>query len=180
MGKRTLLKSDALQASQDLGIRFGRALATLNYREQQVFSEIKEQLITLALKNVLNNFRELLDTTPDLVAYLNSPVASPSAKKEIIKKVITPQVSKETSQFLMILTDRNRISYLQGIATAYLELVYELANIKIVEVSSASKLTDQQQDLLIEKLETMTNAREVKLVVTVDSTLLGGFLIKTI
>ena len=139
----------------------------------------KSQGLIHAITSDMNNLRELLDTTPDLVAYLNSPVASPSAKKEIIKKVITPQVSKETSQFLMILTDRNRISYLQGIATAYLELVYELANIRIVEVSSASKLTDQQQDLLIEKLETMTNAREVKLVVTVDSTLLGGFLIKT-
>lgn len=59
--KRTLLKSDALQASQDLGVRFGRALATLNYREQQVFSEIKEQLITLALKNVLNNIKDDLN-----------------------------------------------------------------------------------------------------------------------
>jgi len=79
----------------------------------------------------------------------------------------------------MILTDRSRIQYLQEIATCYLELVYELANIKIVEVSSASKLTDSQQDLLIEKLEKMTNAREVKLVITVDPNLLGGFLIKT-
>ena len=59
--KKTLLKSDALQASQDLGVRFGRALATLNYREQQVFSEIKEQLITLALKNVLSNIKDDLN-----------------------------------------------------------------------------------------------------------------------
>ena len=139
----------------------------------------KSQGLIHAMTSDMNNLRELLETTPDLVGYLNNPVVTPSAKKEIIKKIIAPQVSKETSQFLMILTDRSRIQYLQEIATCYLELVYELANIKIVEVSSASKLTDSQQDLLIEKLEKMTNAREVKLVITVDPNLLGGFLIKT-
>jgi len=60
--KKLLLKSDALRASQDLGVRFGRALATLSYREQQVFSEIKEQLITLALKNVLGSIKNDLDS----------------------------------------------------------------------------------------------------------------------
>jgi len=139
----------------------------------------KSQGLIHAITSDMNNLRELLDTTPDLLAYLCNPVVTASAKKEIIKKIVTPQVSQETSQFLMILTDRNRIDYLQGIATCYLELVYELANIKIVEVFSASELTDSQQDLLIEKLETMTNAREIKLVITVDPALLGGFLIKT-
>lgn len=139
----------------------------------------KSQGLIHAITSDMNNLRELLDATPDLVKYLNNPVVSHSAKKEIITKVITPQLSKETSQFLMVLTGRNRVNYLQGIATCYLELVYELANIKIVEVTSASKLTDSQQNLLIEKLETMTNAREVKLVITIDPTLLGGFLIKT-
>jgi len=59
--KKALLKSDALKASQDLGVRFGRALATLSYREQQVFSEIKEQLIALALKNVLSSIKDDLN-----------------------------------------------------------------------------------------------------------------------
>jgi F-type H+-transporting ATPase subunit b len=52
--KKVLLDSDSTQANQELATRFGRALATLRSREQQVFSEIKQQIISLALKNVLS------------------------------------------------------------------------------------------------------------------------------
>nr|YP_009163605.1 ATP synthase CF0, subunit B [Triparma laevis]BAS19059.1 ATP synthase CF0, subunit B [Triparma laevis] len=52
--KKVLLESDSTQANQELATRFGRALATLRSREQQVFSEIKQQIISLALKNVLS------------------------------------------------------------------------------------------------------------------------------
>ena len=52
--KKILLDSDSTQANQELATRFGRALATLRSREQQVFSEIKQQIISLALKNVLS------------------------------------------------------------------------------------------------------------------------------
>jgi F-type H+-transporting ATPase subunit delta len=79
----------------------------------------------------------------------------------------------------MILADRKRISYLEAITERYLELVYELANIKIVEVVSASEINETQQQLLIDKLQTMTNAKEIKLLITLDTSLIGGFLIKT-
>ena len=78
----------------------------------------------------------------------------------------------------MVLLDRNRISYLDVIAERYLELVYELANIKIVEINSANELSDEQQQNLILKLKEMTKAKEIKLVLKINPNLLGGFLIK--
>ena len=51
--KKVLLESDSIQANTELATRFSRALATLQNRETQVFSEIKQQIISLALKNVL-------------------------------------------------------------------------------------------------------------------------------
>jgi F0F1-type ATP synthase delta subunit len=36
-----------------------------------------------------------------------------------------------------------------------------------------------QKNTLIQKLKELTNAREIRLVITVDSNLIGGFLIKT-
>jgi F-type H+-transporting ATPase subunit delta len=98
---------------------------------------------------------------------------------EIIKKTISPQVCEQTSNFLLILADRNRINYLEAITERYLELVYELANIKIVEVASASEISEEQQQMLIDKLQTMTNAKEIKLLISLDTSLMGGFLIKT-
>ena len=83
------------------------------------------------------------------------------------------------SNFLFLLADRKRINYLETITERYLELVYDLANIKIVEVTSANQISEEQQQLLTEKLQSMTNAKEIKLLITLDSTLIGGFLIKT-
>jgi F0F1-type ATP synthase membrane subunit b/b' len=51
--KKMLLKADSSKANQDLAICFNRAITTLLSREQQVFSEVKEQIIKLTLKNAL-------------------------------------------------------------------------------------------------------------------------------
>ena len=61
--KKVLLDSDSTQANQELATRFGRALATLRSREQQVFSEVKQQIISLALKNVLSKVQTNLSPT---------------------------------------------------------------------------------------------------------------------
>jgi F-type H+-transporting ATPase subunit delta len=49
----------------------------------------------------------------------------------------------------------------------------------MIEVSTAFAFTNLQKDMLIKKLKELTNAREIRLVITVDSNLIGGFLIKT-
>jgi F-type H+-transporting ATPase subunit delta len=139
----------------------------------------KSQSSIHAITSDVNNLRELLNSTPALTDYLNNPVVRIEAKREIIKKTISPQVCEQTSNFLLILADRNRIDYLEAIAERYLELVYELANIKIVEVTSATEMSDEQQQMLIDKLQTMTNAKEIKLLITLDASLMGGFLVKT-
>lgn len=61
--KKILLDSDSTQANQELATRFNRALATLRSKEQQVFSEIKQQIISLALKNVLSKVQTNLGPT---------------------------------------------------------------------------------------------------------------------
>ena len=139
----------------------------------------KSQSSIHAITSDINNLRELLNSTQALTDYLNSPTVRIEAKCEIIKKTLSPQISEQTSNFLLILAGRNRLNYLEAIADRYLELVYELANIKIVEVTSASEISEEQQQLLIDKLQTMTNAKEIKLLITLDASLMGGFLVKT-
>ena len=49
----------------------------------------------------------------------------------------------------------------------------------MIEVSTAYAFTNLQKNTLIKKLKDLTKAREIRLVITVDSSLIGGFLIKT-
>jgi F-type H+-transporting ATPase subunit delta len=53
-------------------------------------------------------------------------------------------------------------------------MVYDFAEIKIAQVSSAIPLTPDQELDLISRLRNRTGAKEIKLVTNVDASLLGG------
>jgi len=120
-----------------------------------------------------------LNDAKELTNYLNNPIVNQDAKREILTKTLQSQVNTETFKFLMVLVNRDRINLLKAIITNYLELVYETASIKMIEVSTAFAFTNLQKNMLIKKLKELTNAREIRLVITVNSSLIGGFLIKT-
>lgn len=125
------------------------------------------------------NLEVLLSKTSDLIDYLNNPIISSEKKQEILTKTLESQLNKETFKFLLVLVKRDRINLLDAIIASYLELVYEAASIRTMEVSTAFAFTNLQKNTLVKKLKELTNAREIRLVITVDSSLIGGFLIKT-
>ena len=125
------------------------------------------------------NLESLFNESSELTEYLNNPVVSQKAKREVLAKLLKSQINTETFKFLMVLIDRDRINLLSAVINNYLELVYKTASVKMIEVSTAFPFTTLQKLNLIKKLKELTNAREIRLVVTVDSSLIGGFLIKT-
>ena len=125
------------------------------------------------------NLKTFLDENGQLAEYLNNPIASKMAKRETLTKILQSQLNEETFKFLIILIERDRINLLNFVIINYLELVYETASIKKIEVTTAHEFTKSQKSVLVQKLKKLTNAREIRLVVTVDSSLIGGFLIKT-
>ena len=131
--------------------------------------------ITADFQNLDTFFSE----TSELTEYLNNPVVKKDAKREILAKTLKSQINTETFKFLMVLVNRDRINLLGAIINTYLELVYETASIKMIEVSTSSAFTNSQKSTLVQKLKELTNAREIRLVITVDPSLIGGFLIKT-
>ena len=125
------------------------------------------------------NLDIFLNEATELIEYLNNPVVSQQAKRDILSKTLKSQVNTETFKFIMVLVDRDRINLLSSVINNYLELVYETASIKMIEVSTAAAFTNSQKNALVQKLKEITNAREIRLVITVDPSLIGGFLIKT-
>ena len=125
------------------------------------------------------NLEIFLNESTELTDYLNNPIVNLDAKSEVLTKTLKSQVNSETFKFLMVLVRRDRINILKSVITNYLELVYETASIKTIEVVTASEFSNAQKNTLIQKLKELTNAREIKLAITVDSTLIGGFLLKT-
>jgi len=125
------------------------------------------------------NLEIFLNESDELMDYLSNPIVRNDAKREVLTKTLKSQVNTETFKFLMVLVDRDRINLLKSVIANYLELVYETASIKTIEVATAYPFANLQKNTLIQKLKELTNAREIRLVITVDSSLIGGFLIKT-
>ena len=125
------------------------------------------------------NLDTLLSETAELTEYLNSPIVGKQAKRDVLAKVLKSEINTETFKFLMLLVDRNRINVLETVMSYYVALVFETASVKIMEVVTASAFSNSQEAALIQKLKELTNARDIRLVITVDPNLIGGFLIKT-
>jgi F-type H+-transporting ATPase subunit delta len=125
------------------------------------------------------NLELFLNESTELTDYLSNPIVNKNSKREILTKILKSQINTETFKFLMVLVNRDRINLLKSVIASYLELVYETASIKTIEVSTAYPFSNLQKNTLIQKLKELTNAREIRLMITVDSSLIGGFLIKT-
>ncbi len=55
--KRNLLNADSEKTNAELAVKFNKALVSLSYREQQIFAEINEQIISSVLINAVSKIK---------------------------------------------------------------------------------------------------------------------------
>lgn len=145
-----------------------------------------EALLELAKKsNILDKASEditminqVLAESDSLTKFLSNPLVTQKSKKEVITQLFSGQISDIILTFLLVLIDRKRIAFIQSILERYLELAYDLESLIIAQVVSSIALTDIQQENLIKKLKSMTGDNQVKLEISVDTDLIGGFTVQ--
>ena len=74
--------------------------------------------------------------------------------------------------------DRRRITLLSIIIQKYLELSYQLDSIVVAQVRTSISFTETQQEDLVKQIKNITNSKEVKLLITIDPDLIGGFIVQ--
>jgi F-type H+-transporting ATPase subunit b len=72
--KKVLLESDAFDAKKDLKIRFDRALAAFRSKEREIFLEIKQQIISLVLKQTVIRAQEAFGPKERATALINDTI----------------------------------------------------------------------------------------------------------
>lgn len=133
------------------------------------------------LDNVINDLTCIstaLSESKDLKKAIANPLVSSTAKKDIIKSIFSENVDANTIKFMMVLCDRGRIEFLDSITEMALILAYKKASIEIAYVTSSVKLSSSQTESLVEKLKAMTKAQQIKIELTVDESLIGGFTVQ--
>jgi F-type H+-transporting ATPase subunit delta len=145
-----------------------------------------EALLELAnssgsLKEVTNDMNivsQFLANSSDLKTFLGNPLVTKDAKKNVVKDILGEQITAKTLTFLMLLVDRGRIALLDNVAKRFLELSYKTDCIEIAKVTSSVQLSAEQQKNIAEKLKVITGAKQIKLALKVDPSLIGGFTVE--
>jgi F-type H+-transporting ATPase subunit delta len=128
--------------------------------------------------NDMNIVSQFLANSSDLKKFLGNPLITKDAKKNVVKDILGEQIDGSTLKFLFLLVERGRIEILESIAQKFLELSFKQESIEIAKITSSIQLSAQQQKDIAEKLKVITGAKQIKLALKVDPSLIGGFTIE--
>jgi F-type H+-transporting ATPase subunit delta len=157
-----------------------------NIYVSKVAEPYAQALMSLAqANNLTENFGEeivallsLLENSPELLAFLESPVVNATDKKGVLERILGGKSNSLFKNFLLLLVDRRRIFFLTAICEQYLTLLREINNTVLAELVSAKELNEQQKQAVEEKVKVLTKARTVELKTSVNPDLIGGVIIK--
>jgi F-type H+-transporting ATPase subunit delta len=120
----------------------------------------------------------VLESSEDLKHFLGNPVVSAENKKAVLRQVAGDGLHPYILNFLMLLVERRRILFLEGICKQFQALLRKLNQTVLAEVISAVELSDAQQQAIGEKVKAISGAQQVELDTKLDPDLIGGVIIK--
>jgi F-type H+-transporting ATPase subunit delta len=129
---------------------------------------------------VADQVRGLLSAWNDsaeLRSAMGSPVLEPEAKKAALAALFNEQLTPSLQNLLKLLADRQRIAVLDAVLLRFLELYRDLRNITLAKVTSATPLSEEQQQQLNDKVRAIAGTKAVEFHLAVDPGLIGGFVV---
>ncbi len=116
-----------------------------------------------------------LESQPELFSAISSPTMTRTERLGLVETIITHSTEPQSAvaNLLRLLNERNRFSALPFIARQFRDLVdLRMGRIR-GQVTSATKLGDEQVAAIQKQLETLTQ-RSIALETKVDPSLIGG------
>ncbi|RBP37807.1 F0F1 ATP synthase subunit delta [Garciella nitratireducens] len=107
---------------------------------------------------------------------LNSPRIIHSQKKKIINEVFANTMNSYFLNFIYVLIDKGRLTYLEEIFLDFKEMVYKEKDILPIKVVSAIPLKEEQLVRVKEKL-TKILKKEILIQNKVDPSIIGGLIV---
>ncbi len=133
-------------------------------RERDELEEVLEEL---------EDFEAALEESEELRLFFYGGQIPEREKRRAID-ALTEGMSLTTRNFLKVLSDNGREEILEEILVRYEELVKEHLGRVEVEVTTAVELSEDELDLMKERLGNSLEGREVILQTSVDPNILGG------
>ncbi len=136
--------------------------------EQGAVSEVSAQLA---------EFREAVDTNPELHDLLTNPEFETRVKKDVVAKLLA-DANPLVTNFMQVLLDRGRAGDLAEIADGYADRVAAAEGRLRLRIRTAIPLPDDLRGRLVARISELTS-RAVDIDTIVDPAIVGGLVIET-
>lgn len=147
--------------------RYAQALYEIAAQEKKV-DDLEQELLAV---------EQLLKQHPDLRKILLHPQITPVAKKELLKKLFEGRLSEITGNFLALLIDHRRESFLGDIVAEFVAIANAARNIITAQVTSAVELSDKEKSSMAKVLN-QAAGKKVLVSYVVDPHLIGGVVVR--
>ncbi|KGF73951.1 ATP synthase F0F1 subunit delta [Neosynechococcus sphagnicola sy1] len=152
----------------------------------EVFEPYATALMSIAQsQNLVDRFGDdvayllnLIRESADLQEFLANPFVQVNDKKAVLKQITGDPVHPLVQNFLMVLVDRRRILFLEGICQQFQVRLRQLKQTVLAEVMAAVSLSETQRQAISQQVIALTGAHQVDLDVRIDPDLIGGVIIK--
>ncbi len=114
-----------------------------------------------------------VDAHEDLHKVLANQLLAADAKKAIMEQIFSGSVSNSTVDFLKVILDKHRETYLKDIYNEFVVQANDARNIRDAEVTAAKELSESELETIKAKLNAMTG-KTIRLTTKVDPSLVGG------
>ncbi|MGK7880006.1 MAG: ATP synthase F1 subunit delta [Crocosphaera sp.] len=120
----------------------------------------------------------LIEQSQDLRDFVMNPTINPESKKSVLRQVMGDDTNPYLINFLMLLIDNRRIVFLEQVVSQYLELLRNLNQTVLAEVTTVCELSERQTQAIIDQVKSITDAQDVEIKTSIDPDIIGGVIIK--
>lgn len=128
-------------------------------------------------KEQLSNIVTTVSRVPFLDKIMKYPFALKSDKRDIFTKVFSSQVDQQVLNFIYLIIDHDRGSYLKLIYEKYAECIRKSNNRLLAEITSAKELSKIEESRLVSAIS-RREGRIIEPIFKVDPSLIGGVVVK--
>lgn len=112
-----------------------------------------------------------------LASYLTNPSVTPDQKLATLDSALASQVQPETRNLTKLLIERDRTSLIPEIREIFDDQVRAARGITVANVTTAERLTPDEQALVQQKLESLTGG-VVELNLRIEPEIIGGIIVR--
>ncbi len=147
-------------------VRYAKAMLSL----------AKEQNASDAVFAEMQQINATVAESADLRGLISSPLIADTIKKSSLEAVFA-SVGAITKGLFDTLVSNKRVEKLQDVALSYISLYEQDKGAQVAKVTTAVPLNDALESAILTKVKELTG-KEATLEVTVDESILGGFVLR--